>query len=117
MDMVWDGITRPETLHEQAARFGVPSRMSPRVTAGRGSSTCFSEHTGLVNTTRPGGSSLFAPLHQAAHGGASVEVAQRLIGMLAWRTLQNARGERPVDVAERRGHRHLLGVLAPEHKH
>jgi len=76
-----------------------------------------SEHEELVNTTRPGGASLYTPLHQAAHGGAPVEVALRLIGMLAWRTLQNVRGERPVDVAERQGHRHLLGVLAPEYKH
>lgn len=37
--------------------------------------------------------------------------------MGAWGTLQNARGERPVDVAERQGHRHLLDVLAPEPKH
>ncbi|SDB20299.1 hypothetical protein [Belnapia rosea] len=29
-------------------------------------------------------------------------------------TLQNGRGERPVDVAQRRGHRHLLAPLAPE---
>ena len=117
VDIVWDGITRPETLHEEAAQIrhaladAAKSYNWPRVF------DLLSEHKELVNTTRPGGSSLYAPLHQAAHGGAPVEVAQRLIGMLAWRTLQNARGERPVDVAERRGHRHLLGVLAPEHKH
>jgi hypothetical protein len=60
---------------------------------------------------------LYAPLHQAAHGGAPVEIVQRLVGLGAWRTLQNARGERPVDVADGQGHRHLLGVLAPEYKH
>ena len=75
------------------------------------------EHPKLVNATRLGGSSLFSPLHQVAHGGAPVELAQRLIGMGAWRTLQNARGERPVGVAERCGHHHLLEVLAPEYKH
>lgn len=74
-------------------------------------------HKELVNTTRPDGSSLFTPLHQAAHGGAPVEVAQRLIDMFAWRTLQNALSERSLDVAERYGHRHLLGVLTPEYKH
>jgi hypothetical protein len=37
--------------------------------------------------------------------------------MGAWRTLQNSRGERPVDVADRQGHRHLLDVLAPQCKH
>lgn len=117
MDIVWDGITRAETLHEGVAKIrhaladAAKSYNWPRVFE------LISEHKELVNTTRPGGSSLYAPLHQAAHGGAPVEVAQRLIGMLAWRTLQNARGERPVDVAERQGHRQLLEVLAPEHKH
>jgi len=117
MDIVWDGITQAETLHEDAVRSrhalaDAAKRYEwPRVFE------LLSRHDELVNTTRPGGSSLFAPLHQAAHGGAPVEVVQRLIGMLAWRTLQNARGERPVDVAEREGHGHLLGVLAPAHKH
>lgn len=117
MDIVWDGITQAETLHEDAVRTrhalaDAAKRYEwPRVFE------LLSKHGELVNTTRPGGSSLYAPLHQAAHGGAPVEVVQRLTGMLAWRTLQNARGERPVDVAERAGHRHLLGVLVPEHKH
>jgi hypothetical protein len=75
-----------------------------------------SEHQELVNTTRPGGSSLYAPLHQAAHGGAPPEIVHRLIGLGAWRTLQNVRGERPVDIAERRKQSHLLGILAPDLK-
>lgn len=117
MDVVWDGITRADALHEGAAQIrhalsdAAKSYNWPRVFE------IVTEHPELVNTTRLGGSSLYAPLHQAAHGGAPVEVAQRLIGMGAWRTLQNARGERPVDVAEWCGHRHLLGVLAPGHKH
>ena len=117
MDVVWDGITQADVLNEEAAKIrhaladAAKSYNWPRVFE------LISEHKELVNTTRPGGSSLYAPLHQAAHGGASVEVAQRLIGMLAWRTLQNARGERPVDVGERQGHRHLLGVLSPKHEH
>ncbi len=36
--------------------------------------------------------------------------------MGAWRTLRNARGERPVDVARRRGHEHLLAVLEPDYQ-
>ena len=70
-----------------------------------------------VNSIRPGGSSWHAPLHQAAWHSAPVAVVQRLIDLGAWRTLQNARGERALDVAERRGHRHLFRVLAPEIKH
>jgi hypothetical protein len=116
VDIVWDGITRAETLNEGAAKV-----RHALADAGKSYNwpwvvELISEHKELVNTTRPDGASLYAPLHQAAHGGARVEVAQRLIGMLAWRTLQNARGERPVDVAERHGHRHLLGVLAPDLK-
>ena len=71
------------------------------------------EHDELVNSVRPDGWSLFAPLHQAAHGGAPVEVVVRLIGMGAWRTLRTARRERPVDVAARKGRTHLLRALEP----
>lgn len=117
MDVVWDGFTRADALHEGAAHLrhaladAAKSYNWPQVFE------LVTEHPILVNTTRLGGSSLYAPLHQVAHGGAPDEVAQRLIRLGAWRTLQNARGERPVDVAERCGHRHLLGVLTPQHKH
>lgn len=76
-----------------------------------------SEYTGLINCCRPDGKSLYSPLHQAAHAGAAPEVINRMIAMGAWRTLQNARGERPLDVAERKGHLHLLEVLDPVVKH
>jgi hypothetical protein len=116
MDTVWDGITRSETLHEDAARI----RHALADAAKRDDWPCvfeiLSEREDLVNTTRPGGSSFDAPLHQAAHGGAAVEVVQRLVGLGGWRTLQNACGERPIDIAARQGHRHLFGVLTPEFK-
>ncbi len=67
----------------------------------------------LVNSSRPGGKSLYAPLHQAAYNGAPVDIVDRLIRLGAFRTLRNAHGERALDVAERRGHRHLHAVLAP----
>ncbi|UOD33418.1 ankyrin repeat domain-containing protein [Massilia violaceinigra] len=67
----------------------------------------------LVNSSRPGGKSLYAPLHQAAYNGASADVVNHLIRLGAFRTLRNARGERALDVAQRRGHRHLQAVLAP----
>lgn len=73
-------------------------------------------HGSWVNATRLDGSSWYAPLHQAAWHGAAVAVAERLIGLGAWRTLRNARGERPLEIARRRGNRHLLHVLAPEYK-
>lgn len=76
-----------------------------------------SDHGGLANIPRLDGASLDAPLHQAAQGGAPVEVVERLIALGAWRTLQNARGERPVDVADRQGRSHLLDILTPRYRH
>jgi hypothetical protein len=74
------------------------------------------ENPELVNTSRPGGRSLYAPLHQAAHGGAPVEVVQGLLDFGAWRSLRNAKNERPLDIARRCGHDHLLGILQPEYR-
>lgn len=112
-DTVWDGITHGDVLKEQAAKLrhaladAAKGYDWPEVTR------LLTQHPELVNTTRPGGTSLYTPLHQVAHGGAPAEIAQQLVEMSAWRTLQNARGERAVDVAERQGHRHLLRVLTP----
>lgn len=117
MDVVWDGITRVETLHAGAAnaRLALADAAQdtnwPRVWA------LLAAHPACVNTCRPGDHTLDASLHHAAHAGAPVDVVQRLIGLGAWRTLQNARGERPVDVAARRGQRRLLDVLEPVYTH
>jgi hypothetical protein len=95
MEPIWDGLTRPETLGEEPVRVrqGLARAAKnydwPRVMA------ILSEHQELINTTRPGSSSLYAPLHQAAHGGAPPELVHRLIGLGAWRTLQNGRGIAP----------------------
>jgi hypothetical protein len=113
MSATWDGIVSSEMLHENQVRVrqsladAAKKYDWPSVLAILGS------HQTLVNTTRPGGSSLYAPLHQAAHGGAPVEVVLKLVELGAWRTLQNSRGERPLDVARKRGHSHLDGLLAP----
>lgn len=56
--------------------------------------------------------SWFAPLHQAAFLGAPVAVAKRLLELGAWRSLRNADGDRPIDLAERHGHHHLREALA-----
>ena len=113
MDIVWDGITCAETLKESAvdARFALADAAKtydwPRVFE------LISENKDLINSCRLGGKSLFTPLHQAAHGGAPVEVVSQLIDLGAWRTLPNTIGERAVDVAKRRGHQHLLEILEP----
>jgi hypothetical protein len=62
---------------------------------------------------RPGGHSRYTVLHQAAHGGAPVAVVEQLLALGAWRTIRTARGERPVDIAERRGHVPLVPLLTP----
>jgi hypothetical protein len=71
------------------------------------------EQPGFVNGWRVGGTSWYTPLHQAARGGAPVEIVERLIALGAWRTLKTAKGELPVDIARKHGHKHLLGALEP----
>jgi hypothetical protein len=117
VDVIWDGITRAETLHQDAVLFR--NRLAeaaegcdwPRMLE------LLAGHDECVNVTRLGRSSWYAPLHQAAHGGAPVDTVVRLIEMGAWRTLRNAQGETPMDIAQKRGHQHLSGLLAPEYKH
>ena len=57
-----------------------------------------------ANSWRPGGSSWYAPLHQAAWHGAPVQVIDQLIARGAWRTLRTAQGQTPQDIALKRGH-------------
>lgn len=75
-----------------------------------------SAHPDCVNASRPSGRARHAPLHQAAHRDAPTPVVHRLIRMDAWRTLRTRRGERPVGIARRRGHGHLVPVLEPVHR-
>lgn len=113
MGAVWDGITRADILSNWAATARSALADASRAYNWPRVFELISEHNEFINASRPGGASLFAPLHQAAHAGAPVEVVQRLIQAGAWRTLQNARGERPVDVAERKEHHHLIEALEP----
>ena len=71
------------------------------------------EHPEWINCGRVGGRSAYTPLHQIAWHGADVEITHRLIALGAWSTLRTTRGERAVDIARRRGHRHLLAPLTP----
>jgi len=68
---------------------------------------------GRINAGRLGGTSGYAPLHQAAHGGAPAEVVQALLELGALRTLRTMAGEQAVDIARQRGHQHLLDLLTP----
>ncbi|QIJ76934.1 ankyrin repeat domain-containing protein [Methylobacterium sp. NI91] len=113
MSLVWDGITTEGVVSEGSA--AERHRLADAAKAYDWTTVLalLHEHPGLVNTTRPGGASLFAPLHQAAHGNAPPGVLEALIGLGAWRMLLNVRGERPVDVAERCGHGRAAEILRP----
>jgi hypothetical protein len=117
VDVIWNGIRRRDTLQADALKVRDSLADAAKNYAWEEVFRIIDENEDLLNVARLGGGSLYAPLHQAAYSGASVLVAKRLIEMGAWRTLQNARGERPVDVADRQGHKHLLEVLTPVHKH
>ena len=66
-----------------------------------------------VNQWRVGGSSWFAPLHQAAWHGASDSVVTGLLERGALRSLRTRDGRTAYDVAAARGHSHLLDLLSP----
>lgn len=113
MDAVWDGIQRLKTLSDSAVAIRQALADAARAYDWSSVLSILGGNRELVNSARPGSSSLYAPLHQAAYGGAPPDVLAKLLDLGAWRTLQNARGERPVDVAERRHYPHLISVLTP----
>ena len=117
MDTHWDGITSAGSLKEEAVQIRQALADAARHADWATVFDLLTEHRDWINSTRLDGSSWYTPLHQAAWHGAPVAVVRRLIRLGAWRTHQNARGERAVDVAERRGHHHLLHTLAPEYRH
>lgn len=117
MEATWDGVVRADALSEHAVSVRIRLAEAARSYQWPKVFDILSENSELVNSSRPDGSSLYAPLHQAAHAGASADVVIRLVELGAWRTLQNARGERAVDVAERRGYRELREILTPVLSH
>src|SRR5436309_2531923 len=102
MQTLWDGTTRPDTLTPEAAALRQQLADAARAYDWPGTLRLLAEHPEWVNASRPGGPSLYAPLHQAAHGGAPVAVVERLLALGAWRSLRSAEGRRPVDVAAQR---------------
>lgn len=116
-DVVWDGTTKAESLNDWAMIARQTLANAARNYAWPEVFEVLKKHGEFINTTRLGGKSRFAPLHQAAHGGAPSSIVEKLISMGAWRTLQNSRGERPVDVAVRTKHDELVGLLEPVYRH
>jgi len=114
VDVVWDGTRLTKTLSEQHLR--VRNTLADAAHEGDWDTVnrVLREDPSLANCVRLGGSSLFAPLHQAAYRNAALAVVEEIIRLGAWRTLENSRGERPIDVASRKGNRELLHQLEPE---
>ena len=79
MEAVLDGVRKAASLSDEcvASRTAVADAARdyewPLLLA------LLEQHPELINNARLDGPSLYAPLHQAAHGGAPVEVAERLI--------------------------------------
>ncbi|MGS0894328.1 ankyrin repeat domain-containing protein [Burkholderia stagnalis] len=114
MSIVWDGIVGADVLDDTRA-----AQRHALADAGRNGDwaallAVLDARPALINATRPGGASLYAPLHQAAYGGAPPAVVAELLRLGAWRMLRDARRERPVDIAVSRGHRHLVDLLTPQ---
>ena len=116
MDIIWDGITQARTLDGKAAQMRQALADAAKYGDWPTVLELLTQRREWINSTRPSGPSWYAPLHQAARNGAPVMVAEQLIDLGAWRTHQTARGERPIDLANRRGHRHLFKILAPKYK-
>jgi hypothetical protein len=116
-DPVWDGVTKAGTLKPEEAERRQRLADAAKAYDWQAMLALLAQNSQLVNTTRPGGQSLYTALHQAAHGGAPVEVVEQLLSLGAWRTLRSAQSERPVDIAERLGHMHLRELLTPALQH
>lgn len=116
-DTIWDGITQESTLMPAGRAVRHALSNSAKTYAWDTVFEILEENPHFINATRLGGHSLYTPLHQAAHGGASISVVQRLVGCGAFRSLRNAKGERPVDIAKRIGHGEIARALAPDVHH
>jgi hypothetical protein len=110
----WDGVTLRSTLNNWVLE--ARDRIADAARDGRWQDLLdlLGEHPSFVNSCRPGGVSRFTPLHQAAYLRAPVPIIEHLIDRGAWRTARNAKGERPVDTARRRGAAaQLVALLEP----
>jgi len=118
LDTVWDGITSESTL--------VAEGVAIRHALADAAKNChwamvfdlLRSNPDLVNATRPGGRSLYTPLHQAAHGGATGDVVAELIRLGGFRTLRTANNETALKIARRLGRDdELREILTPEYRH
>jgi len=115
MNATWNGITKVSTLKRWAVDVRQQASYAAKQYQWAELLTLLGEHPDLVNAPRLRSRSLYAPLHQAAHGGAPKEVIEELIRLGAWRTLRTSRCELPRDIALRKGHTDLISILEPRY--
>jgi hypothetical protein len=110
----WPGVIDPGLLKEEAVARN--HRLADAAKAGRWPEVFEVLDLPWVgpNSWRLGGSSWFAPLHQAAWHGAPAEVVSSLLSLGALRSLPARDGRTAYDVAAARGHDALLELLRPE---
>ncbi|MEV0614040.1 hypothetical protein AB0I81_12015 [Nonomuraea sp. NPDC050404] len=109
----WDGVTLRSSYNDRAVEERDKLADAARDGNWAGLFDLLEANPHWINSGRVGGSSGYAPLHQVAWHGADADIAHRLAAGGAWRMLRTAQGERPVDIADRRGHHHLLVPLTP----
>ncbi|HSH01452.1 MAG TPA: ankyrin repeat domain-containing protein, partial [Anaerolineae bacterium] len=117
MQVIWEGITKAETLKEAY----VGPRQALADAARRFDwETVFEILEGKwvrINSWRLGGRSWYTPLHQAAYGGAPVAVVERMLALGAWRALPTAWGRLAGEIAAERGHTDLVDLLRPVYRY
>lgn len=69
-------------------------------------------HPDMVNSVRPGGRAKFTPLHQAAYGGAPMDVIKTLIALGADKNAVDSQGQTPMQVAQANGNKALIPLLS-----
>lgn len=115
--MSWEGATKSSTL--KPAYVAERAAVIAAAAAGRWAELLLLCDGGqaLVNGWRLDDPTWDAPLHHAARGHAPLDVVMTLIERGAWRTLPNAAGERPVDIALAAGYDALARALEPAYHH
>ena len=116
MSIEWDGITKSATLEKDEIKIRHRLADVAKIYDWQKTLEILNQRSDLINVTRPDGRAFYTPLHQAAHGNAPVRVVREMIAMGAWRTIRNANGERPVDIAIAKRHQHLVQLLEPVYK-
>jgi hypothetical protein len=113
MEIIWEGATRAAILSDETMADRNHLFDAARRSKWDSVLAVLQKDPQLINTTRPDDQFFEAPLHLAAKSNAPAGVIRKLIGLGAWRTHRNAHGERPLDIAQKLGHAHLLETLQP----